>query len=217
MNIENLEVGKEYKSKTELCKTLGVKKAQGGRNIKLQDKEFARYFECEKTTGHKVKVVKIYDTPKPKTDGRENNGGNRTKYFLNYLPQEKSNKSIGVYKIILNNKIYIGSTNVGFRRRFLQHTNENNLIKTTYNMLKNGGTFNILEICNGLSEKEIRDKEQYYIDQYKNNKSWIVVNERDTWSMVNNKPKIKFSKIKVNKVNYKKVIQILKENNIDVY
>ncbi|BDR74299.1 hypothetical protein K144316041_p21380 (plasmid) [Clostridium tetani] len=72
MNLNSLEL-KEYKNRKELCGTLGVTPAQGGRNIKLQDEEFKRYFEWKKTTGHKLRVVKIYDVPKPKVDNKGKN------------------------------------------------------------------------------------------------------------------------------------------------
>ena len=213
MNIENLEEGMEVKNYKELCKLLEMP-VKTSNSKKSQMKELERYVDFEQK-GQKIIIQEIYSQPKEKVDNRLL--GNNRKEFSNYIIEKDNDDLIGVYKIILSNKIYIGSTIKGFRQRFLEHNYKHSCIKTTYNMLKQGATFNILEVCNGLSEKEIRDREQYYIDQYRNNKSWIVVNERDTWSMIDKKPKIKFSKIKVNKVNYKKAIQILKENNIDIY
>ena len=71
MNIEKLELT-TYKNYKVLCEVLGepVKKAN---SKKAQLKEWSRYFNFD-TQGHKIIVTEIYDTPKPKQDGRVTNG-----------------------------------------------------------------------------------------------------------------------------------------------
>ncbi len=77
MNLEKGQVIKNYK---ELCKLLGVKPTKGkGRNYHIA--EFERYCTYTKQ-GHKFIIEEVFAEPKPKVDGRVNNGGNiaNTKY-----------------------------------------------------------------------------------------------------------------------------------------
>ncbi|GEM_PF-2615864 len=77
MELNNLELNKEYKNKNEVCKLLGIEKAKGGRNIKYQDIEIARYIKLEKSTGHKLIVTEIYTEIKDKIDNRGKSEGSR--------------------------------------------------------------------------------------------------------------------------------------------
>lgn len=89
INTSRLQVGQVIKNYKELCALLGEKE-HGGDSRKAQLKEFARYFEWEKS-GQKFLITDIYDTPLPKEDGR-----NKGKYvkcieivLLNYLSKQK--------------------------------------------------------------------------------------------------------------------------------
>lgn len=89
INTSNLQIGQVVKNYKELCALLGEKE-HGGDSRKAQLKEFARYFEWEKS-GQKFLITDIYDTPLPKEDGR-----NKGKYvkcieivLLNYLSKQK--------------------------------------------------------------------------------------------------------------------------------
>jgi len=77
LELNNLELNKEYKNKNEVCKLLGIEKAKGGRNIKYQDIEIARYIKLEKSTGHKLIVTEIYTEIKDKIDNRGKSEGSR--------------------------------------------------------------------------------------------------------------------------------------------
>lgn len=90
INTSNLKIGQVVKNYKELCALLGEEFKQGGDSRKAQLKEFARYFEWEKS-GQKFLITDIYDTPLPKEDGR-----NKGKYvkcieiiLLNYLSKQK--------------------------------------------------------------------------------------------------------------------------------
>lgn len=220
MNISSLEL-KEYKNKKELCEILGIKLAKGGRNIKLQNEEFLRYFTWEKTTGHKLRVTKIYSTPLPKIDGRgksEGSRGNNITDIPNFKVDRKDWNSIGVYTITLDNNIYIGSTIAGFRDRFRRHNSrEWNTTPHTTDMLENGATFQILWKSDVKDEEYIRYKENQYIKQYRKSKTWKLVNTNEAWNKYeHNKPKNKHSMryIKIEKNNYDKAIKLLKQNNL---
>ena len=89
INTSRLQVGQTVKNYKELCALLGEKESAGN-SRKAQLKEFARYFEWEKS-GQKFLITDIYDTPLPKEDGR-----NKGKYvkcieiiLLNYLSKQK--------------------------------------------------------------------------------------------------------------------------------
>ena len=154
MNINNLELDKEYKNKSEICKLLGVKKATGGRNIKLQDMDFSRYFRLEKTTGNKVKVVEIYVEALHKVDGRKGNSGksegSRNNYkgiyaeiidalLLQYLQKEllKLRDTCKIYTT--NNKIAeaTGIVNYNYRTAFSNQGKFYNTVKKDFDIKSN--------------------------------------------------------------------------------
>ena len=76
MITTNLKLNTEI-TKTELCNLLGVKKATGGRNIKLQNAEFARFFKTEKVSRYKLILTEIYKNVVDKIDNRGKSGGSR--------------------------------------------------------------------------------------------------------------------------------------------
>ena len=89
INTSRLQVGQVVKNYKELCSLFGEEECAGN-SRKAQLKEFARYFEWEKS-GQKFLITDIYDTPLPKEDGR-----NKGKYvkcieiiLLNYLSKQK--------------------------------------------------------------------------------------------------------------------------------
>ena len=45
--------------------------------------------------------------------------------------------------------------------------------------MEQGATFEILQICDGMSENEIRHIEQQWIEEYRNNPDWEVINIDD--------------------------------------
>ncbi len=201
--IDLLEVGKGYKYK-ELVELLGweFKKSTNSRNSQL--KELERYCKLHKE-GHKIIIDEIYSEVKEKEDGRTGNPKN----YNGFLVSKKHWHSIGVYKIVLNNYIYIGSTTASFRDRFLRHVNPSGHISATRNMLKNGATFEIIQICEGLNESAIRQLENMYIKLYKKDDEWNLVNKKQAWSVA--QPKYKIIKFKVLECEYAETLNKLKK------
>ena len=121
--------------------------------------------------------------------------------------------SVGVYIIIDdNNNCYVGSTTSSFYKRCGGHWRyADDCMKHTYNLIHNGGRFKILEDMTGKSEKEIRVKEQEYINKYSNGDNYNLINER---SVMKSKPKHKSIKVDISR--YDEVIELLKSNGFDI-
>ena len=126
---------------------------------------------------------------------------------------KRNNK--GIYYIIKDNDIYIGST-VDFRKRFIHHWyGSDKEMKHTYNLLHNGGTFNILYDMTDIEDIElIRMVENEYIQYFKTHTDFNVINHMDgaTWKGKNYKQKYKNIKIKIE--DYDNALKILKEQGI---
>ena len=214
MKIENLREGMVIKNYKELCKLLEIKE-QGGSSKRIQFKELDRYCSYHKD-GHKIIIDKIYNEIKDKVDKRF-----EKKEFPNFKVSVEDFDSIGVYKIQLDNKIYVGSTVVGFRERFKQHKGKKNTLQTR-EMLKNGAEFTILEKCNGMTEPEVRNIENEWIKYYYYKEEYVLVNEREAYSFKNgcskNKkpPKPKYKRLKVSEDDYEKLVKLALENNLSV-
>lgn len=141
--------------------------------------------------------------------------------FPNLLIEEQYYESIGVYKIVLNNEIYIGSTISGFKNRFLSHRGIGNRLKTRKMLLEQGATFEILQICDDMSENEIRHIEQQWIEEYRNNPDWEVINIDDHVKIKGeqhgksqNIPDNKM--IRVKREDYDRALEILEREGIEI-
>ena len=202
------------KNYRELCKLLNTKE-KAGDSKKAQLKEIQRYIKYKKRK-YEFIIEEIYEEPLAKIDKRKETGKNNSrKDFTQFkIPIEKENNN-GIYAIILDKDIYIGSTIAGFRYRFYIHNNIANKLKT-YNMLQNGAEFIELESLNNVEEPLVRKIEGNYIKYYKDRPEWNVINENDTHSFTVKKDKKKYKSIKVNINDIDKAYKVLVENNIDV-
>jgi len=81
-------------------------------------------------------------------------------------------------------------------------------------MLQDGATFDIIDICEGLTEPEIRKIENRYIEEYKNNSGWNVINSKSAWSYTEPKQRYKNINIKVKVEDHKSTLKLLKELNL---
>ena len=221
--IKELYVGQEFKNYKILCEFMGENPKKA--NSKLsQVKEWNRYFLFKKE-GQKIIITKIYNTPKDKIDNRK--GGTRWNHLkypnLGYYNIDISQDNLrGVYKIQLNDNVYIGSTTVGFRTRYRQHcVNYQGSSPHTQDLLKRGASFEILWIADeNDSETTIRQKENDYIEQYRNNgydmlnsHVPVIISEKRT---VNSEKKIKYKQIRINENDYEMAIALLKENGLRI-
>lgn len=210
MNLDKVREGMVFKNYRDLCKELGVEYKNGkGKNYHLI--EFKRYFDYVRN-GNKIIITLVRDVPLDKITRGYRNWDIENPNFI--ITKENWNKS-GVYSIVLDNEIYIGSTIVGFKKRYVGHRQENNPLKTTMDMLKQGAIFNTIWVSeNNESEEYIRAKEKEYINYYINKTRMNVVNTRiNTWSNKTSK-KIKYSNLKIDAVDYKRVLCFLEDNNI---
>lgn len=208
MNTRNLKKGMKIKNYKEMCKILEVPENKNGSGKQAQQKDWERYFEYEKDKQSFI-IIKVYKKPKDKIK-------NNYKKYDSFQVDENDFHKKGVYSIILNNCIYIGSTTLSFRKRFLKHINKVNLL-CTKQMLKDGANFNILWIANDNdSEDTIRTKETEFINKYRQDSNWIVKNSIKHNPYVKGKLKFikKYKKIYIHKNDMEKVIQYMKDNNI---
>lgn len=137
-----------------------------------------------------------------------------------FLISEEDEDKSGVYKIQLGNKIYIGQTK-DFKLRFNSHCDTKTNKSETANMIRNGATFEILEIEDNLNKRlEIETK---YIDKYKND-GFILINKIiDTTIKPTVIPKQKLKKKEGRQLNYisfnssdlEKITKLLSDNNIE--
>lgn len=203
IDSDKLTIGQEFKNYKTMCEYLGQKYITHSKNSKnSQLKEWHRYINWT-TSGQQITITEIYDTPLPRVDKRKDNG---FKDFPDYnvfqFTREQYN-SKGVYAIILNNDIYIGSTVNGFLVRYRQHCSSHNKL-TTYNMLNKGAIFTPLFIADdNCAEEYVRQKESELIDFYSNNKYWNVVNVMDKTHCTTHKGDVFFKGKKVTPI-YKK-------------
>ena len=206
---KNLAIGLIVKNYKEMCRLFNEKIKSGNSKI-LQLKNWQRYFTWINDK-QKIIIKNIHNKPLPKIDLRHdgNNKGNRKDYKqFNISTNNDDDLKKGVYKIISDNNIYIGSTNNNFRERFIMHMSKNNPLKHTYNMIHNGGVFEAIWIAEeDIEESVIRKKEKEYIEYYIGLSEWNVINLRYGY-------KIKYSNIKIKKNDYNTVISLLQDNNI---
>ena len=221
--VKELYVGQEFKNYKIFCNFMDEEPKKANSKIS-QIKEWNRYFLFKKE-GQKIIITKIFDIPKDKIDNRI--GGvmwNNRKYpnLGIYTLTNEQGRLKGVYKIQLDNEVYVGSTTVGFRTRYRQHSNnENNMTPHTQDLLKRGASFEILWIADENDSKTtIRQKENDYIEQYRNNgydmlnsHVPVIKSEKRT---INSKNKIKYKQIKINENDYEIAIVLLKENGLRI-
>lgn len=119
-----MKLNKEY-TYGELTRSILNEEPKRGGSKTKQMKQIESLYKVEQN-GRKYMLVEKYDTPKEIEDNR----GKAKKDYPQYVIEDKYDKSIGVYKITLDNQIYIGSTVVGFRERFIAHISKFNTLST---------------------------------------------------------------------------------------
>lgn len=83
MDITKLEQ-KTYRGYKQICDTVGAKYCSGKQKI-IQLADWRRYFDWTEHTRYRWEITEIYDEPKPKIDGRVNNGGARTNIYADHI------------------------------------------------------------------------------------------------------------------------------------
>jgi hypothetical protein len=219
MDISKLETGMILKSYRDLCKVLNWEVTGGNTKIS-QMKELDRYCAWHKEK-NKFIIDEIYNEIQERIDLRVNNGGNHNqgkfKEYKELNISELEWNNIGVYYILKDNDIYIGSTIVGFRDRFQEHYWGNDeLMKHTYDMLQDGAIFTILHDMTGINDEVlIRQVENEYMQYFINHTDYNVINKKENaWSLTKkqDKSKTQYKNIKVQKDKYEQAMQCLIDN-----
>ena len=220
--VKELYVGQEFKNYKVLCDFLGEEIKVGSSKIS-QFKEWDRYFSFIKN-GQRIIIIEIFKTPKCKIDRR---GGNNLGHYKHpnlgiYNLTDEQNDLKGVYKIQLNDTVYIGSTIASFKTRYRQHCIDNDVIPYTHDLLEKGATFDILWIADkNNTEENIRMKEYNYIKEYIN-QGYNVLNTHvpiilsENRPVVSKKKKPTYKNIKIIKEDYEKAIALLLENGLRI-
>lgn len=209
VDVSELKLGK-YKNYKALCGVLN-EPIKGGKSKTLQLENWKRFFSYYRM-GSSYIITEIKKNP----DKKINNTGTTCKDYNNLLmSNDFSIMNHGVYSIEWLNNIYVGSTTSSFRIRFQTHNQKSHNEKVN-KMIENGGVFRVLWCAEkGFDDEEtVRRIEQLYIDYYRNNSDYILVNEKDE---VSNRGSLKDSKnIKVKGEDYEIAISILMKNGIEV-
>lgn len=199
-------VGKEtpYQEFCELTKVEPLLKMQKTRQIK----EFGNYMDIETRNGN-VLISKIYNQDEMKIKIKSYHEDTSIKFKINPLDKNKS----GIYKIQLDNTIYIGQTN-NFIERFYQHNAKiNRTNRITKPLLDSGATMEIIELEEDLEKRLL--KESKYTIEYKLN-GFNVLNDftrivKEDYSKENRK---RFITIKIKLEDANKVLKLLSVNSI---
>lgn len=195
-----------YQEFCELTKVEPLLKMQKTRQMK----EFSRYMNLI-WRNNKVKIIEIYSENKIKPKIKSYHDDTATKFKIN--PSDK-NKA-GIYKIQLNNTVYIGQTN-NFIERYYQHNSKlNRMNKSTKPLLELGATMEILEFEDDLEKRLL--KESKYAIEYKLN-GFNVINDfnRIVKENYRKQRREKFITIKIKFKELDYVINLLNNNNIFV-
>ena len=204
---------------SELCKVLGMKAYKSGNGgQKAQLNKIAKAREIEEVPGvwrgrsvTRYKIGKIKDYCDEIKDYYD-----KIKESCNIERNHWSSK--GIYSIVLNDIVYIGKTESGFRARFMQHhKNYNNQSEKTKKLLIGGGKFTPIHFMN-----EVEDPilflmvEDLFINMYKD-MGYNVINERTNMPIKKPKKiKPKKKKIKVFEKDLDKIIEFAINNCISI-
>lgn len=215
--------GQVFKNFKELVAVLGWKYQKSKSNASIaQHKALSAVcrwsFDIDDETGKKlsnrVLIHEVYSEPRGIVDLRKTKSHNYIEY-PNFNVAYEQSKDIGVYRVVLNNVIYIGSTRAGFRKRFLSHHSNRGQMPFLDQLYDDGGVFEIVEVMNGASNEEIYKRENEYIEQYLDDANWECLNRRPSYSSNKFKPS-PYTAIRVNKEQYDEVFALLIEHGYDV-
>ena len=215
MKIENLKVGQVLKNYKVLCEALGIE-VKSGNTKKAQIKDLERYLTYTKDKNSFV-ITEIFKTPKPKEENKR--GENK---YINYeqfnIPRKDGN-NIGIYCILKDSDIYIGSTYAGFRDRFRGHyRGQDEVMRYTYDLLHSGGKFNILLDMTGIEDEAlVRQVEHEFILYLIDNSNYNVLNKNEkTWSFKEKTKlnKTKYKTIKIKEGKYEEALSLLFKNGL---
>lgn len=131
---------------------------------------------------------------------------------FNFKISEENAYDEGIYKIQLDNNVYIGQTNK-FVRRYQQHKVgvKGDIQTEAHKLIQSGATFELLEIERDAKQRLIKESE--YVNKYIKNGYKVVNSTKVLFSNGNNTSPIE--SITFNKSDLEKITKLLSDNNID--
>lgn len=219
INKDELWDGRVFKNYRDLCRQLNWKICVHGDNsYQAQFKALSAVCRWRKDVdangkklSNRIIIEEVYSKPLPIEDGRKNVGFKVESD--NYRVPIEHSKSKGIYRIICGNEVYIGSTRRGFRRRFIEHLNSG-IQPATKDLLDRGGLFELVEVMNDSSREEVLMREDYYIELYSKDSSYVVVNKQLATITLPKPPKPKYKRVTIVKEDYDLALSILKAHGI---
>lgn len=119
MNIKNIKTGQTFKNYKHLCTELEME-VKRGNSKNAQLKELSRYCNYNKI-GHSFIIVKVYEKPLSKIDGRGKSEGSRRNIYNNFIQllildllAQCNNKSITVSRNNLLRLVHMTNINYGY-------------------------------------------------------------------------------------------------------
>lgn len=197
-----------FKNWHDLCDQFGWKKTRGGQNSrKAQEKDLNTICSWHKY-GHKIIIDEVYDDPKERENHRFKFNN---KYSQFNIPREYEESMI-IYEIVLGNEIYIGSTAYP-KKRFYEHMNNvNSAHEPTYDMIKRGAVFNLVQVFE--DDELMRMCECELIKLYCDCKMYDCKNKIHNSNFIIENKRKKGVNIKIDIDNVEMVISLLQENGI---
>jgi hypothetical protein len=122
IDISNLHIGMTIKGYKHMCEVIGDKnKGTDTKGRERQKRNWKRYFNWTEHSRYNWKITEIYDNPKPKVDGRVNNGGARNKKYcdhMDYLILQKCHQNNTLIGTKYELAVKFGLCNERFRQFF---------------------------------------------------------------------------------------------------
>lgn len=218
-NKDELWEGRVFKNYTNLCRCLGLKIYKiGSCAYEAQVKRLNSVCrwrkdldENGKKLSNRIFIEKVYDEPLPIVSKRAETPSRKIDYPGYGVPEEHD-RSIGIYRIVYENEVYIGSTAQSFRYRFYGHIYSGKPLVPTL-MIEKGGVYELVEVMNGCSKEEILAREDYYIDLYEQDERFVLVNQRNASPQP---PQPKYKRLMVLEDDYERALSLLEEHGIQL-
>jgi len=129
MNISDIRVGEIFPSYRAFCKALGLEPKEGD-SKPAQEKEISSFIKYEKITRTKIKILKIYETPKI-INNDSHLLPDYTKYgqivLLLWLMEHKENKVIASKSKIAQSLAYVNQKFFSVKNNGLEYSENNNI------------------------------------------------------------------------------------------
>lgn len=156
----------------EVCAEMNDVLKTGGKNRKLQLEKWQQDYDIEKV-GMKYIIKRKYRKEEI-IESKINKLSNQLKFFDYYEGKYEDRNRPVVYKIILDDKIYIGQTSNLYKRIRTHHNTKGS---QGGKLLRNGGKMYVVKFTETMKKTEINKLEVSLIKQYQSDENWFCVNK----------------------------------------